>query len=132
MKRFPKILAAGLNKVLKHPLALLVGVALLVAAADVALVSAYQIRQEVNGGPRADALRPLHLDAASASAADHPITAEATSSLPPGMDWKDCCWRPGGSWTPFWLRWSSLTLPYGAEEGSPTDVRQYLAELPGR
>jgi hypothetical protein len=121
MKRFPKILAAGLEKARKRPLAFLVCVGLLVAAADVALVGADRIRQTANRTRLADNVRLLHLHAASTSAADYPFPAAASSS-PQMMS----------GWIDFPLRWFRFTLPNGDEEGGPTDLRKYLRGLPGR
>jgi hypothetical protein len=111
MKRFPTTLAAGLNKGRKHRLALLVCVAVLVSAADLALVAAHRSREMAHRAQLVDALRPFHLNAAnaaSASAADHLFPAEATDS-PQVVGWRP--WLPG---------WLSYTLPHGAEEGDPT------------
>jgi hypothetical protein len=117
MKQFPTFLTAGLNKARKRPLALLVCVALLVTAADLALMAVHRLSKTANRARLADAVRPFHFDAASASAADHTTPAGATGI------------RQTGGWGLFPLRWSSFTLPYGAEEGRVTDPRRYL---PGR
>ena len=103
MKRFPKILAAGLNKAWKRPVALLVCVALLVTAADLALMAALRCRETAHRASSADALRPFHLDAANASAADRPFSTGATGSLQ----------AAGYPWNLPLPRWSSFTLPYG-------------------
>jgi hypothetical protein len=97
-------------------------VALLVTAADLALMAALRCRETAHRASSADALRPFRLDAANASAADRPFSAGATGSLP----------APEIYWYTFPWRWSSFTLPYGGEEGGPTDTRQYLTGLPGR
>jgi hypothetical protein len=120
MKRFSMILVAGLNKARKRPVALLVCAALLVAAADLALMAAHRFRQPAYRASRHDAARPLHLDAPSASAADYPLQAEPTGSL------------PMIGWIDFPLRWPRFALPFGTEEGGRTDLRQCFADLPSR
>ena len=111
MKRFPIILAAEFNKARKRALAILVGVALFVTAADVALMAAYRSHVTAHRVPKADALRLLHVDAASASAADHPFPVEATGSPQVLRGWID-----------FPLRWFRFTLPFGAEASSRTNL----------
>jgi hypothetical protein len=103
MKRFPKILTAGLSKAWKRPLALLVCVTLLVTVADLALMTALRPRETAHRASSADALRPFHLDAANASAADRPFSTGATGSLQ----------AAGYPWNLPLPRWSSFTLPYG-------------------
>jgi hypothetical protein len=120
MKRFPTILATGLNKARKRPVALLVCVALLVTVADLALMAAHRFHKTAHRASLADAVRPLHLEAASASAADHPLPAETTGSV------------PLVGWIDFPLRWPRFALPFGTEEGDRTDLRQCFADLPSR
>ena len=120
MKRFPTILAVGLDKARKHPVALLVCVALLVTVADLALMAAHRFYKTAHRASMADAVRPLYLDAASASAADHPLQAEATGSV------------PLVGWIDFPLRWPRFALSFGTEEGRNTDLREQLRGLPSR
>jgi hypothetical protein len=120
MRRFPTILAAGFKKAWKRPVILLVCVVLLVTAADLALMAAHRSHQTAHRVPLADALRPFHLDAAGASAADHPFTTGATGS--PQVT----------GWGLFPLRWSTFTLPFGAEDGGRMNLRQCIAGLRSR
>ena len=121
MKRFPTILAAWLIKARKHPVALLACVALVVGAADLALMAAHRSHKTAYRAPLADALRPFHLDDASASAADHHFPAEATGSVHVVRGWIDFPWR-----------WFHFTLPFSGEEGGSTNLRQCLAGLQSR
>jgi hypothetical protein len=120
MKQFPTILAVGHNKARKRPLALLVGVAVLVSAVDLALVAVQQYRELAHRASVADAPRPMHLDAANASAADHSFAAEKTA-IPPTAGWID-----------FPLRWFHFTMPYGDEKGGPSNLGKYLPGLPSQ
>jgi hypothetical protein len=111
MKRFPTILATWLNKARKRPVALLACVALLVGAADLALMAAHRFHQTAHAPRLGEAIQLFHLDGASASAADHPFSAEATRSS-----------QPVG-WIDFPLRWFRFTLPFGPQESGRTDLR---------
>lgn len=118
MKRLPTILAAGLNKARKHPVAILVCVALLVAAADLALMAAHRFRETAHPARLAHALGSLHLDAAGASGPNHPFPAEASGSM------------HVVKWRSLLPRWSTFTLPFGAEEGSRTASVNISPALP--
>ena len=113
MRQFPTILAAGLKKAWKRPVALLVCVALLVTAADLEMMAADRSHQTAYRVSLADALRPFHLNAAGASAADHPFSTGATGS--PQVT----------GWGLFPLRWSTLTLPFGSEDDGRMNLRQF-------
>ena len=120
MRRFPTILTAGLEKAWKRPVALLACVALLITAADLAMMAAHRSHQTAHRVSLVDAIRPSHLDAARASAADHPFSTGATGS--PQVT----------GWGLFPLRWSTLTLPFGAEDGGRTNLRPCLTGLRSR
>jgi hypothetical protein len=120
MRRLSTILTTGLNKAWKSPLALLVSVAVVVTGADLALVATHRYREAAHRTQLADALRPFHVDASGASAADHPFPPEATGS-PQVSGWDEIL--PG---------WPSYFLPFGAEKGTPTDLSQHLPGLPSR
>jgi len=120
MRRFPTILAAGLKKAWKRPVALLVCVVLLVTAVDMALMAAHRSHQTACQVSLADTLHPFHPDAVGVSAADQPISTGATAS--PQVT----------GWGLFPLRWSTFTLPFGTEDGGRTNLRQYLTRLRSR
>jgi len=120
MRRFPTILTAGLEKAWKRPVALLACVALLITAADLAMMAAHRSHQTVHRVSLADVPRSFHRGAAGASAADHPFSTGATGS--PQVT----------GWGLFPLRWSTLTLPFGAEDGGRTNLRPCLTGLRSR
>jgi hypothetical protein len=120
MKQIPSILATGFNKARKRRLALLFGVAVLVGAADLALVAVQHYRETASRDTMADFPSPQRLDVASASAADPTLPAEA-AAIPPAAGWIDLP-----------LRWFHFSMPYGDEKGGPSDFGGDLPILPSR